>query len=62
MREDYILLDDELEIVVCPHFPKDTPYLTYAEVEHYEKTVNPTFMRFLFDYNELMHKLNSVLS
>jgi hypothetical protein len=53
MRTDYILLDDDLEIMVIPHKPGEPKWLTYEEVDKLERTLSPKITRMLHFYNEM---------
>jgi len=53
MREDYILLDDDLQIMVFPHRPSDPKWLTYDEVDNLERTLSPRITRMIHVYNEM---------
>jgi len=53
MRKDYILLDDDLEIMVVPHKPTDPQWLTYEEIDKLERTLSPRVTRLLHTYNEM---------
>jgi hypothetical protein len=52
MRKDYILLDDDLEIMVVPHIGRDQKWLTYDEVDEMRK-IFPRFPSMLQTYNEM---------
>jgi hypothetical protein len=56
MRNDYILLDDDLEIMVIPHkpvsLPSDRKWLTYDEVDKMRK-IFPRFPRMMQTYNNM---------
>jgi hypothetical protein len=52
MRHDFILLDDDLEIMVVPHLGRDQKWLTYDEVDEM-RWIFPTFPRMLQTYNEM---------
>jgi len=52
VRKDYILLDDDLEIMVVPHIKRDQKWLTYDEVDEMRK-VFPRFPSMLQTYNEM---------
>ncbi len=50
-RHDYILLDDDLEIMVVPHLARDHKWVTYDEIDGMRKSY-PTFPRMIYNYNE----------
>jgi hypothetical protein len=52
MRKDYILLDDDLEIMVVPHIGREQKWLTYDEVDEMRK-IFPRFPAMLQTYNEM---------
>jgi hypothetical protein len=53
MRKDYILLDDDLEIMVFPHKPTDPQWITYEELDRMERTLSPRITSMLHTYNEM---------
>jgi hypothetical protein len=53
MRKDYILLDDDLEIMVFPHKPTDPQWITYEELDKMERVLSPRITRMLHTYNEM---------
>jgi hypothetical protein len=53
MRKDYILLDDDLEIMVFPHKPTDPQWMTYDEVDKLERTLSPRITMMIHVYNEM---------
>jgi hypothetical protein len=52
MRTDYILLDDDLEIMVIPHKPGEPKWLTYDEVDEL-RLVFRRFPSMIHYYNEM---------
>jgi hypothetical protein len=52
VRKDYILLDDDLQIMVVPHIGRDQKWLSYDEVDEMRK-IFPRFPRMLYNYNEM---------
>jgi len=56
MRKDYILLDDDLEIMVIPHkpvsLPTDRKWLTYDEVDEMRK-IFPRFPSMMQTFNDM---------
>jgi len=56
IRTDYLLLDDDLEIMVVPHKPvplaTDRKWLTYDEVDEMRK-IFPRFPSMLYNFNEM---------
>ncbi|MHC4422231.1 MAG: hypothetical protein ACYS1E_16760 [Planctomycetota bacterium] len=52
MRKDYILLDDDLEIMVVPHLGREQKWLTYDEVDEMRK-IFQRFPQMLQTYNEM---------
>ena len=56
MRKDYILLDDDLEIMVIPHkpvpLPSDRKWLTYDEIDEMRK-IFPRFPSMLHIFNDM---------
>jgi hypothetical protein len=53
VRQDYILLDDDLEIMVFPHKPTDPQWITYEELDRMERVLSPKITRMLHTYNEM---------
>jgi hypothetical protein len=51
VRNDYLLLDDDLEIMVVPHLERDHKWVTYDEIDEMRK-VFPRFPSMLQTYNE----------
>lgn len=54
VRNDYILLDDDLELFIFPHKPTDPQWLTYDEVDELRRTLSPRMPRMLHTYNEMV--------
>jgi hypothetical protein len=52
MRTDFILLDDDLEIMVIPHIPEDRKWLTYDEVDEMRK-IFPRFPAMIQAFNDM---------
>ncbi len=53
IRHDYLLVDDDLEIMVFPHKPGEPKWLTYDEVDKLERTLSPRITRMIHVYNEM---------
>jgi hypothetical protein len=53
VRQDLILLDDDLEIMVFPHKPTDPQWVTYEELDKLERTLSPKITRMIHTYNEM---------
>jgi hypothetical protein len=53
MRNDYILLDDDLEIMVFPHKPSNPQWITYEELDRMERVLSPRITSMLHTYNEM---------
>lgn len=53
MREDYLLVDDTLEIMVFPHKPEEPKWFTYDEIDQLERTLSPRITRMIYVYNDM---------
>ncbi len=50
-RHDYILLDDDLEIMVVPHLVREHKWITYDEIDEMRKSY-PRFPSMIQVYND----------